>query len=85
MEWETLRAYAVLLVPLFLLWLVLLVAALRDLIPRRPDELAGGNKALWYGIVIGDVWADHLFRFRPPQGRLDCACRRNLRAHQALP
>ncbi len=38
--------------PLFLLWLILLVAALRDLIPRRPEELAGGNKALWYGIVI---------------------------------
>jgi hypothetical protein len=50
--WETVREYAVLFVPLLALWLALLVAALRDLIRRRPEELAGGNKALWYGIVV---------------------------------
>ncbi len=50
--WDTVREYAALLAPLFLLWLGLLIAALRDLIPRRPEELTGGSKLLWYGIVI---------------------------------
>ncbi len=37
--------------PLFILWAVLLVLALRDLIRRPASEVVGGNKLLW-GIVV---------------------------------
>jgi hypothetical protein len=41
-----------LLLPLVILWLVLLIVALRDLIPRPADQVIGGNKILWGAVVI---------------------------------
>ncbi len=41
-----------LLLPLAVLWLVLLIVALRDLIPRSADQVTGGNKILWGVVVI---------------------------------
>jgi hypothetical protein len=41
-----------LLLPLAVLWLVLLIVALRDLIPRSADQVTGGNKILWGAVVI---------------------------------
>ena len=40
-----------LLIPVFVLWLVLLILGLRDLLPRRAEEVTGGSKLLW-GLVI---------------------------------
>jgi len=40
-----------LLIPIFVFWLVLLILGLRDLIPRRAEEVTGGSKLLW-GLVI---------------------------------
>ncbi len=40
-----------LIAPLLALQLILLILGLRDLIPRKPDEVTGGSKWLW-GIVI---------------------------------
>ncbi len=40
-----------LLAPVLVLQLVLLILGLRDLIPRKPEEVTGGSKWLW-GILI---------------------------------
>lgn len=52
MVWDWVRQYAALLAPLFVLQIILMIAALRDLIPRRPEEVVTGSKALWYVVVI---------------------------------
>ncbi len=51
MGFDWVRENIGLLAPLFVLQLVLLILGLRDLIPRKPEEVTGGSKWLW-GILI---------------------------------
>jgi len=48
---DFIRQYFGLIAPLIVLQLVLMVLGLRDLIPRKPEEVTGGSKWLW-GVVV---------------------------------
>lgn len=48
---DLVRQNLALLFPIVVLWLVPLFFALRDLTPRRAEEVTGGSKLLW-GLVI---------------------------------